>query len=76
MKVDPMRFLCSLQRRDDRRWSIRHSGEAGVIETTADTREAALEKMRGELRYRLELCPCSGESYQYIEIELDTTERT
>ncbi|HET6880525.1 MAG TPA: hypothetical protein VFI31_10245 [Pirellulales bacterium] len=50
---------------------IRHSGEVGVVETSADTREAALEKMRGELRYRLELCPCSGESYQHIAIELD-----
>ena len=70
-----MRFRCSLRRRDDGRWSIRHSGDVGVIETTADTREAALEKMRGELRYRLELCPCSGESYQHIEIELDAAER-
>jgi hypothetical protein len=26
--------------------------------------------MRGELRYRLELCPCSGESYQHIEVEI------
>ncbi|HJT34026.1 MAG TPA: hypothetical protein VJ783_18415 [Pirellulales bacterium] len=69
-----MRFRCSLRRRDDGRWSIRHSGEAGVVETSADTREAALEKMRGELRYRLELCPCSGESYQHIEIELDAAE--
>jgi len=43
----------------------------GVVEATADTREAALEKMHGELRYRLELCPCSGESYQHIGIEVD-----
>ena len=66
-----MRFHCALTRRDDGRWLIRHSGDVGVVETIADTREAALEKMRGELRYRLELCPCSGESFQHIEIELD-----
>lgn len=66
-----MRFHCVLKRREDGRWLIRHTGEVGVVEATADTREATLEKMRGELRYRLELCPCSGESYQHIEIELD-----
>lgn len=64
-----MRFRCMLTRRDGR-WLIRHEGELGVVEASAETREAALEKMRGELRYRLELCPCSGESYQHIEIEL------
>ena len=37
---------------------------------TAATRKEAAEKMRGELRYRLELCPCSGESYQHIEVEI------
>lgn len=66
-----MRFRCTLTRREDGRWLIRHTGEVGLVETTADTREAALEKMRGELRYRLELCPCSGESYQHIAIELE-----
>ena len=66
-----MRFHCTLKRREDGRWLVRHTGELGMVEATADTREAALEKMRGELRYRLELCPCSGESYQHIEIALD-----
>jgi hypothetical protein len=42
----------------------------GVLETSGETREAAIETMRGELRYRLELCPCSGESYQHIEIDV------
>lgn len=64
-----MRFHCVLTRRDGR-WFIRHVGDLGVVEAAAATREAAIKKMRGELRYRLELCPCSGESYQHIEIEL------
>ena len=68
-----MRFHCTLKRGEDGRWLVRHAGEVGVVEATADTREAALEKIRGELRYRLELCPCSGESYQHIEIVLDAT---
>lgn len=69
-----MRFHCTLKSRDDGRWSVRHAGDVGIVEATADTREAALEKIRGELRYRLELCPCSGDSYQHIEIELDAAQ--
>ena len=26
--------------------------------------------MKGELRYRLEICPCTGELYQDVEIEI------
>ncbi|HEX5445584.1 MAG TPA: hypothetical protein VFW87_17285 [Pirellulales bacterium] len=70
-----MQFHCTLTRRNDGRWLIRHDGQVGVVEATAESREAALEKMRGELRYRLELCPCSGESYQHITIELDPSAR-
>jgi hypothetical protein len=66
-----MRFACTIKRQPDGRWLIRHSGsEVGEVETIGDSREAAVEKMRGELRYRLELCPCSGESYQHIQIEV------
>jgi hypothetical protein len=40
-----MRFHCTLKRREDGRWLVRHSGELGLVEATADSREAALEKM-------------------------------
>jgi hypothetical protein len=66
-----MIFACTIKQRPDGRWLIRHTGsEVGAVETTGDSREAAAEKMRGELRYRLELCPCSGESFQHIQIKL------
>jgi len=65
-----MRLRCSITQTPGG-WSIRHASEdLGTVATTAATREQALEKMRGELRYRLELCPCSGESYQHVELEL------
>jgi hypothetical protein len=28
--------------------------------------------MRGELRYRLEICPCTGELYQDVQIEISS----
>jgi hypothetical protein len=68
---DAMRFACTIKRQPDGRWRIRYTGsDIGAVEATGDSRVAAIEKMRGELRYRLELCPCSGESYQHIQIEV------
>jgi hypothetical protein len=66
-----MRFRCQAAQAPGGGWTLCHSSsELGVIEVRASTREEAQEKMRGEIRYRLELCPCSGESYQHVEIEL------
>jgi hypothetical protein len=66
-----MRIACTLVRLASGRWSARHeSRDAGRMEVQAATREQALEKIEGEIRYRLELCPCSGETYQHIQIEV------
>lgn len=67
----PMRFVCHITQPSPGRWLVRYDdADLGALRVTAPTREEALEKMRGELRYRLELCPCSGEAYRDIEIEL------
>lgn len=66
-----MRFPCVISQCGNGGWSVRHvSPELGTIETVAASREEAVEKMRGEIRYCLELCPCTGETYQHIDIEL------
>jgi len=66
-----MTFHCTMTRRSDGHGSVRHSSAGvGTIEVTASSDDEALEKMRSELRYRLELCPCSGEQYKDLEIEL------
>ena len=66
-----MKFPSTILRRSDGQWSLRHeSPEIGKVEVTAPTREQAAEKLRGEIRYRLELCPCSGETYQHIKIDV------
>jgi hypothetical protein len=50
---------------------VRYDGaDFGSVQVTAPTREEALEKMRRELHYRLELCPCTGETYKDVQIEL------
>jgi hypothetical protein len=50
---------------------MRHvSRDLGTVQVTASSREEVAEKMKGELRYRLEICPCTGELYQDVEIEI------
>ena len=46
------------------------SKDVGTIEVTAAAREEAMAKMKDELRYRLEMCPCTGEAYRNLEIEV------
>ena len=66
-----MKFQCTIIRRNDGRWSARHtSSDMGDIEVTADSREAAIEKMENELRYRIEMCPCTGRAFRNLEIEI------
>ena len=66
-----MKFTCTIGRGADRRWQARHQGsDLGTVIASGQSREEAVEKLRQELRYRLELCPCTGESYQHIEVEV------
>ena len=66
-----MKFPCTFSQLGSGKWSVRHVGpEVGTVEVMASSQEAALEKMRGELRYRLEICPCTGELYQDVQIDI------
>lgn len=66
-----MKFQCTITRRSDGRWSGRHtSSDIGHIEVIADSREAAAEKMENEVRYRVEMCPCTGRAFRNLEIEI------
>lgn len=66
-----MKFSCTLTQTANGNWQAAHrSNDVGTVSVQAPTREAVLEKLRGEIRYRLELCPCSGDSYQHIDVEI------
>jgi hypothetical protein len=66
-----MKFPCMLRQLTDGRWLVRYTGAAlKPVEVTATSRAAALAKMRNELRYRVELCPCSGVSDAYVQLEV------
>ena len=56
-------------------WRVEHaSQDVGPIRVTGPTREEALRKMEGEIRYWLEMCPCSGQAFRNLEIELTAEE--
>jgi hypothetical protein len=68
-----MTFPTTLTSESGGRWRAVHEGrDVGRVEALADSRAAAIEKLKGEIRYRLELCPCTGESYGHIEVEVTT----
>jgi len=65
-----MKFPCTVRHLDNGRWLARSTGSPlGTVEVSAASRDEALEKLRGELRYRAEFCPCSGVPDDYVELE-------
>ena len=66
-----MRMACTLTRLPAGWSAVHESKDVGRVEVKALTREEAIEKIEGEIRYRLELCPCTGETYRHIEIEVN-----
>ena len=64
-----MKLTCTLSHLASGKWLARHTGSStGQVEVTAPTREEALTKLRDELQYRIELCPCSGVSGPTVEL--------
>jgi hypothetical protein len=43
----------------------------GPADAQGASREETLEALRREIRFRLELCPCSGVSEDFVELEVE-----
>jgi hypothetical protein len=66
-----MKAPCTLARMRNGTWLVRHSSSAlGTLGVSAPSREEALTKMRNELQYRIEWCPCSGVSGDTVELQV------
>ena len=64
-----MKLTCTVSRLANGKWLAWHTGSStGQVEVTAPTRDEALTKMRDELQYRIEWCPCSGVSGPTVEL--------
>jgi hypothetical protein len=66
-----MKAACTVSRTRNGAWLVRHSSSAlGTVEVSASGRDEALTKMRNELQYRIEWCPCSGVSGDTVELHV------
>jgi hypothetical protein len=55
----------------DGTWLVRHSSSIlGTVQISGPSRAEALTKMRNELQYRSEWCPCSGASADTVELQV------
>jgi hypothetical protein len=68
-----MKFLCHITQQD-RFWIGEHSSDGvGPITVKAPSRQEAIDKLKREIRYWLEMCPCTGDRFSHIDIELVET---
>lgn len=47
-----------------------HASPGGLCETIGNNREEVLQKMKDEIRYKIEWCACSGVSEDYVELDV------
>ena len=65
-----MRFVCQISEKAGT-WIAEHSSEGvGPIRVSAPTRDEVVSKIEAEIRYWLEMCPCSGEAYRDLSLEI------
>jgi hypothetical protein len=68
--IEIVKFACRISEKAGL-WTAEHaSQDVGPIRVTAPTRDEAVRKMEGEICYWLEMCPCSGEAYRDLQIEV------
>jgi hypothetical protein len=68
-----MKYTCTLTHLPNGQWLACHTGsKLGPVEVTAASRDEVQDKLRNELQYRVELCPCSGVSGETVVLQVET----
>jgi hypothetical protein len=65
-----MKFVCRISEQKGVCTVEHASPDVGPIRVIGSTRDEALRKMEEEIRYWLEICPCSGQAFRNLQIEL------
>lgn len=66
-----VRFPATVKRLIDGTYQVRSIGTiAGEVSVLGKTREEAIARATEEIRYRIEWCPCSAVSDEFVELEL------
>lgn len=65
-----MKFVCDLEERNGV-WTGQHSSPGvGPVRVSGASQAEVLRKLEAEIRYWLEMCPCTGEKYHNLQLEL------
>jgi hypothetical protein len=66
-----MRFPVTLKKLIDGKLQARCIGTvAGEVTVVGNSRDEVLERARNEIRYRIELCPCSTVADDFVELDV------
>ena len=66
-----MKFSCTVKKLIDGGWQAKAMGsEVGNVEVLGKSRDAALEHLRAEIRYRMEWCPCSAVADDFVQLDV------
>ena len=56
----------------DGQWQARcEAGPLGPVSRQAETSEQAIERLRCEIHYQLEWCPCSSLNREHLHLDID-----
>ena len=64
-----MFFNASIEATED--GSYQASCSDPMVSAWGLTPSSALDQLRGEIRYRLEMCPCSSVADDYVQVQLE-----
>ena len=64
-----MIFNASLEQTEDGEFIARCEDPMAIAQGMSS--KSALERLRSEIRYQIELCPCSGVDEDFVELRLD-----
>ena len=67
--MDPRTFVVRVQRQPS--GTTLATCDAPLCMVRAASESEALERIRPEIRYRLEWCPCSGLTDDYVRLEVE-----
>jgi hypothetical protein len=66
-----VRFPVTIKQLVDGNWIAKSSGTiAGMVERTGASKQEALDRIAAELRYRIEWCPCSGVTPEFVDLDV------
>ncbi|HEX4803738.1 MAG TPA: hypothetical protein VFV14_09510 [Myxococcaceae bacterium] len=69
--ANPVRFPATVKKLIDGTYQVRSIGTiAGEVNVLGNTREEAIVRATEEIRYRIEWCPCSAVSDEFVELDL------